>query len=52
MATIYVKNKEGKFVEIPAIQGEPGESVNCVKVADEEEAIQKSTENPNNIYFW
>lgn len=32
--------------------GKDGTSVLCVKVNNEEEAIQQSTTDPNNIYYW
>lgn len=32
--------------------GKDGTSVLCIKVNNEEEAIQQSTANPNNIYYW
>ena len=32
--------------------GACGESVTCIKVADEQTALSESALNPNNIYFW
>lgn len=32
--------------------GIDGQSVTCIKVSSEEEAIAQSTANPNNIYYW
>lgn len=32
--------------------GKDGTSVTCIKVEDEETALQQSVSNPNNIYFW
>lgn len=59
MATIKVKDSEtGEFVEIPVLQGSPGEpgqdgtSVNVIKANSEVEAITLSAQNPNNIYYW
>ena len=55
MSTIKIRNENGEFVDIPVIQGQKGEdgqSVSCVKVADEETAIEQSILNPNNIYYW
>lgn len=41
--------------EIKGEKGDPGKngiSVNCIKVNDEQSAIEQSTANPNNIYYW
>ncbi len=34
------------------VDGQDGTSVTCIQATDEADAIQKSTANPNNIYFW
>lgn len=58
MSTIKIKNEQGIFVNIPVIQGEKGDngvdgtSITCIKVNSEQEAIEQSTANPNNVYYW
>lgn len=58
--TVTVKSKNGKDgkdgQQGPAgadgADGIDGQSVTCIKVSSEEEAIAQSTANPNNIYYW
>lgn len=55
MSVLKVRDENGDFVDIPTIQGEPGkdgQSVSCIKVETEEEALEQSAANPNNIYYW
>lgn len=52
MSVIKIKNENGNFVDIPVIKGKDGISVTCIKVEDEETALQQSISNPNNIYYW
>lgn len=55
MSVIKVKDENGEFVEIPVVKGSNGKdgtSVICIKVENEQKAIEESTKNPNNIYFW
>lgn len=32
--------------------GADGTSITCIKVNSEQEAIEQSTANPNNVYYW
>ena len=46
--TVNIKGPKGDTGE----KGQDGISINCIKVASEEEAVLQSTVNPNNIYYW
>lgn len=55
MSVLKVRDSAGKFIDILTIKGEKGEtgeSVTCIKVADEQTALSQSASNPNNIYYW
>lgn len=38
--------------QLASLKGDAGNSVEAIKVLDEESAIVQSTANPNNIYYW